>query len=151
MTIWEISEKADYIAGHHQRLRDEWRHYCNTLTQGITLSKARLHHAIGSAPEQELCFVLFEHFTLSITLAGGFNGHIIEYAIGSKDGGEKRLIAEARLGCDGKIDGVISNRDREQVLEHYLSKIAGVYNNLYSALETAAPVTLTTLVTPKSA
>lgn len=151
MTIWEISEKADYIAGQHQRLRDEWRHYCNTLTQGITLSKARLHHAVISAPEQQLCFALFEHFILSITLAGGFNGHIIEYAITSKEGGEKRLIAQARLGCDGLIDGVISNRDREQVLEHYLSKIADVYHNLYAALEAEAPVTLTKLVTPKLA
>lgn len=153
MTIWEISEKADYIAGHHQRLRDEWRHYCNTLTQGITLSKARLHHAIMSAPEREseLCFVLFEHFILSITLTGGFNGHVIEYAIASKEGGEKCLLAKAELGCDGKIDGVISNRDREKVLEHYLNNIASVYHNLYAALESESPITLTTLVTPKLA
>ncbi|MGP3590822.1 formate hydrogenlyase regulator HycA [Vagococcus sp. WN89Y] len=151
MTIWEISEKADYIAGHHQQLREAWRQYCNTLTQGITLSKARLHHAIGSAPEQQLCFELFEHFTLSITLAGGFNGHVIEYAIANKDGSEKCLVAKARLDCDGTIDGVISNRDREAVLEHYLSKIADVYSNLYAALKTASPVTLRALVTAKLA
>ncbi|HGU2296122.1 TPA: transcriptional regulator, partial [Escherichia coli] len=24
MTIWEISEKADYIAQRHRRLQDQW-------------------------------------------------------------------------------------------------------------------------------
>lgn len=148
MTIWEISEKADYIAGQQQRLQEAWHHYCNTLTQAITLSKARLHHAIGSAPEQQLCFVLFDHFSLYISLVGGFNGHIIEYSLASRDGGERRLIAEAQLGSDGKVDGLFSNRDREKVLEHYLSKIADVYDNLYSALEKQSPITLATLVTP---
>ncbi|MDR4049904.1 MAG: transcriptional regulator, partial [Citrobacter sp.] len=27
MTIWEISEKADYIAERHRRLQDQWRIY----------------------------------------------------------------------------------------------------------------------------
>lgn len=39
MTIWEISEKADYIADRHRRYQDQWRQYCNSLVQGITLSK----------------------------------------------------------------------------------------------------------------
>ena len=47
MTIWEISEKADYIAQRHQQLQDQWHLYCNSLVQGITLSKARLHHAMS--------------------------------------------------------------------------------------------------------
>ena len=46
MTIWEISEKADYIAQRHQQLQEQWHLYCNSLIQGITLSKARLHHAM---------------------------------------------------------------------------------------------------------
>ncbi len=121
MTIWEISEKADYIAGRHHRLQEAWRSYCNTLVQGITLAKARLHHTIGCAPEQQLCFVLFDHFTVYITLSGGFNGHTIEYAIANKGSEEKRLIAEARLTSDGKIDGLFEVRDREKVLEHYLA------------------------------
>ncbi|MGY5955700.1 formate hydrogenlyase regulator HycA [Kosakonia sp. BK9b] len=145
MTIWEMSEKADYIAGRHHRLQEAWRDYCNTLVQGITLSKARLHHTIGSAPEHQLCFALFEHFTVSITLTGGFNGHTIEYALASKDGSAPRLIGEAKITCEGLIDGVINNRDREKVLEHYLGKIADVYNNLYTAMETDSPVTLTSL------
>jgi len=145
MTIWEISEKADYIAGRHHRLQEEWRSYCNALVQGVTLSKARLHHAIGCAPEQQLCFVLFEHFTVYITLTGGFNGHTIEYAIANKESEERRVIAKAQLSSDGKVDGAFSVRDREKVLEHYLGKIAAVYDNLYAAMEADTPVNLTTL------
>ncbi|MDH7896517.1 transcriptional regulator, partial [Escherichia coli] len=51
MTIWEISEKADYIAQRHQQLQDQWHLYCNSLVQGITLSKARLHHAMSCAAQ----------------------------------------------------------------------------------------------------
>ena len=43
MTIWEISEKADYIADRHRQQQEQWHIYCNSLVQGITLSKARLH------------------------------------------------------------------------------------------------------------
>ena len=111
MTIWEISEKADYIAERHRRLQDQWRIYCNSLVQGITLSKARLHHAMSCAPDKDLCFVLFEHFTIYVTLADGFNSHTIE-----------------------------------QVLEHYLEKIATVYDSLYTAVENNMPVNLSQLV-----
>ncbi|WLI76165.1 formate hydrogenlyase regulator HycA [Kosakonia sp. H02] len=145
MTIWEISEKADYIAGRHHRLQDAWRNYCNALVQGITLSRARLHHAIGCAPEQQLSFVLFEHFTVYITLSGGFNGHTIEYAIANKDSDDKHVIGEAWLTSDGKVDGVFSAQDREKVLEHYLDKIATVYTTLYVAMEADTPVNLATL------
>ncbi|WP_342323808.1 formate hydrogenlyase regulator HycA [Kosakonia sp. BYX6] len=151
MTIWEISEKADYIAGRHHRLQEEWRSYCNALVQGITLSKARLHHAIGCAPQQQLCFVLFDHFTVYITLTGGFNGHTIEYAIANKDSDDKRLIAQAQLTSDGNVDGAFSAHDREKVLEHYLSKIATVYDALYTALAADTPVNLTTLVSENGA
>ena len=92
MTIWEISEKADYIAERHRRLQDQWRIYCNSLVQGITLSKARLHHAMSCAPDKDLCFVLFEHFTIYVTLADGFNSHTIEYYVETNDGDDKQLL-----------------------------------------------------------
>ncbi|WP_039057169.1 formate hydrogenlyase regulator HycA [Enterobacter sp. Bisph1] len=145
MTIWEISEKADYIAGQHHRLQEAWRSYCNALVQGVTLSKARLHHAISGAPQQQLCFVLFEHFTVYISLTGGFNGHTIEYAIANKESDERRVIAKAQLTVDGKVDGAFSVSDREKVLDHYLCKIASVYDNLYAAMAADRPVNLTTL------
>lgn len=105
MTIWEISEKADYIAQRHRRLQDQWHIYCNSLVQGITLSKARLHHAMSCAPDKELCFVLFEHFRIYVTLADGFNSHTIEYYVETKDGEDKQRIAQAQLSIDGMIDG----------------------------------------------
>ncbi|EBQ0072856.1 formate hydrogenlyase regulator HycA, partial [Salmonella enterica subsp. enterica] len=104
MTIWEISEKADYIAQRHRRLQDQWHIYCNSLVQGITLSKARLHHAMSCAPERDLCFVLFEHFRIYVALADGFNSHTIEYYVETKDGEDKQLIAQAQLDIDGKVD-----------------------------------------------
>ncbi|HBQ3768188.1 TPA: formate hydrogenlyase regulator HycA [Salmonella enterica subsp. enterica serovar Senftenberg] len=146
MTIWEISEKADYIAQRHRRLQDQWHIYCNSLVQGITLSKARLHHAMSCAPERDLCFVLFEHFRIYVALADGFNSHTIEYYVETKDGEDKQLIAQAQLDIDGKVDDRVNNRDREQVLEHYLEKIASVYDSLYTAVETNSPVNLRQLV-----
>ncbi len=118
MTIWELSEKADYIADRHRQHQEQWHTYCNSLVQGITLSKARLHHAMSCAPDKELCFVLFGHFQVYVALAEGFNSHTIEYYVETKNGDDRRLIAQATLGSDGTIDGRISNRDREQVLEH---------------------------------
>ena len=141
MTIWEISEKADYIAQRHQQLHDQWQRYCNALVQGITLSKARLHHAMSCTSEEDLCFVLFGHFTIYVTLADSFNSHTIEYFVENKEG-EKHCIAQAQLMADGMVDGYVSNRDRQQVLEHYLEKIAPVYNGLYTAVEHDLPVDL---------
>ena len=146
MTIWEISEKADYIAERHRRLQDQWRIYCNSLVQGITLSKARLQHAMSCAPDKDLCFVLFEHFVIYVTLADGFNSHTIEYFVETKEGDDKQLIAQAQLTIDGQVDERFSNRDREQVLEHYLEKIATVYDSLYTAVENNMPVNLSQLV-----
>lgn len=145
MTIWEISEKADYIAQRHQQLQEQWHLYCNSLVQGITLSKARLHHATSCAAQGDMRFVLFGHFTINVTLADTFNSHTIEYYVETKEG-EKQCIAKAQLMADGMVDGHVSNRDRQQVLEHYLEKIASVYDSLYTAVETNSPVNLRQLV-----
>ena len=145
MTIWEISEKADYIADRHRQQQEQWHIYCNSLVQGITLSKARLHHAMSCAPDKDLCFVLFEHFTIYVTLADGFNSHTIEYYVETKEG-DRECIAKAQLMADGMVDGHVSNRDRQQVLEHYLEKIAPVYNGLYTAVEHDLPVNLKQLM-----
>lgn len=112
---------------------------------GITLSKARLHHAMSCAPDKELCFVLFGHFQVFVALAEGFNSHTIEYYVENKNGGDKYLIAQATLAMDGTVDGRISNRSRDQVLEHYLAIIATVYDRLYDAMEQDQPVDLSHL------
>lgn len=142
MNIWELSEKAEYIADKHQRLLSQWQNYCNTLIQGITLSKAKLHHAVGCNPDDSLRFFLFDHFLIHIRLAEGFNSHTIEYYVEKRDGGEKTLIAKAIINDDGRIDDLISNRNREQVLEHYLEKIRPVYDSLYRAVHDDAPVSM---------
>lgn len=101
---------------------------------------------MSCAPDKDLCFVLFEHFTIYVTLADGFNSHTIEYYVETKDGDDKQLIAQAQLTIDGQVDERFSNRDREQVLEHYLEKIATVYDSLYTAVENNMPVNLSQLV-----
>ena len=89
-------------------------------------------------------FVLFGHFTINVTLADNFNSHTIEYHLETKDG-EKQCIAKAQLMVDGMVDGHVSNRDRQQVLEHYLAIIATVYDRLYDAMEQDQPVDLSHL------
>ncbi|MBW6090480.1 formate hydrogenlyase regulator HycA [Escherichia coli] len=123
MTIWEISEKADYIAQRHRRLQDQWHIYCNSLVRG--------DHVIESAPasrhelragQKNSVSSFFEHFRIYVTTADGFNSHTIEYYVETKDGEDKQRIAQAQLSIDGMIDGKVNIRDREQVLEHYLEK-----------------------------
>ena len=119
--------------------------------RGSTLSKARLHYATSCAPDKELCFVLFEHFRIYVTLADGFNSHTIgQYYVETKDGEDKQRIAQRSSSIDGMIDGKVNIRDREQVLEHYLEKIAGVYDSLYTAIENNVPVNLSQLVKGQS-
>lgn len=145
MNIWELSEKAEYIADKHQRLLAQWQNYCNTLIQGITLSKVRLHHTVGCNPNDSLRFFLFGHFVIQVALAEGFNSHTIEYYVGKRDSEDKVLIAKAVMDDEGRLDGGISNRNRELVLEHYLEKIRPVYDSLYTAVHDDAPVSLVQL------
>ncbi len=146
MTIWEISEKADYIADRHRRQQKLWHSYCNSLVQGITLSKARLHHAVSSTPSEGLSFVLFDHFLIHITLDTGFNSHTIHYRLATRDDAESLAVGEAHLGSDGTVDDGVSCLDREQVLNHYLQKIEPVYLRLYDAIENDLPVDLPQLL-----
>jgi formate hydrogenlyase regulatory protein HycA len=111
------------------------------------------HHPVESAssPRDELCgagrYALcpLRPFHINVTLADNFNSHTIEYYVETKDG-EKQCIAKAQLMADGMVDGHVSNRDRQQVLEHYLEKIAPVYNGLYTAVEHDLPVNLKQLM-----
>lgn len=82
-------------------------------------------------------------------LAETFNSHTIEYYVETKEG-DRHCIARAQLMADGMVDGHVSNRDRQQVLEHYLEKIAPVYNGLYAAVEHDRPVNLKQLIDGKS-
>lgn len=145
MDIWELNKKAEYIASKHRCLLSQWNQYRNTLIQGITLSRAKLHHVIDCTPDESMRFFLFDYFVIQINLAGGFNSHAIEYAIELRDGSDKVLIARATIDDDGLIDNVISNRDREKVLDHYLELIRPVYDCLYLAVQQNTPLSMTLL------
>ena len=93
-----------------------------------------------------LCCLVTSRF---LSPAESFNSHTIEYYVETKEG-EKQCIAKAQLMADGMVDGHVSNRDRQQVLEHYLEKIAPVYNGLYAAVEHDQPINLKQLIDGKS-
>ena len=134
MTIWEISEKAGLHRTAASSPTGPVAHLLQFAGSG--------DHVIESAPAsrhelragQRTLFRPFEHFRIYVTLADGFNSHTIEYYVETKDGEDKQRIAQAQLSIDGMIDGKVNIRDREQVLEHYLEKIAGVYDSLYTAI-----------------
>ncbi|MBP2200139.1 formate hydrogenlyase regulator HycA [Pantoea cypripedii] len=142
MDIRELSEKAEYIADKHQRMQAQWKLYGNTLTQGITLAKARLYHTVASSPHDELRFFLFDHFVIQIRPGEGFNSHSIEYHLELPEGGDNIMIAKASINEEGNIDGGFSIRDREQVLAHYLDLIRPVYDSLYLAAHENIPVSI---------
>ncbi|MGQ7789565.1 formate hydrogenlyase regulator HycA [Shigella flexneri] len=141
-------QKADYIAQRHRRLQDQWHIYCNSLVQGITLSKARLYHAMSCAPDKELVSSFLNIFGLTSPWRMALTA-TPSYYVETKDGEDKQRIAQAQLSIDGMIDGKVNIRDREQVLEHY-RKIAGVYDSLYTAIENNVPVNLSQLVKGQS-
>ncbi|XPE62771.1 hypothetical protein ACNKHU_16445 [Shigella flexneri] len=58
MTIWEISRKRLHRRRRRRHLQDQWHIFCNSLVSGITLSKARLHHAMA-ARDEGLSFASF--------------------------------------------------------------------------------------------
>jgi formate hydrogenlyase regulatory protein HycA len=148
MDVWALSEKAEFIAYKQQCLLKQWRQYCNTLTQGITLSKAKLYQAISCDPDNGLRFCLFNYFVIHIRLADGFNNHTIEYILERRDESHKVLIASAIMDNEGRIDNIIDNGNREQVLEHYLGLIRPVYDRLYQAIDENTPLSLTLFQQP---
>ena len=145
MDIWALSEKAELIASKQQCLLKHWRQYCNTLTQGITLSKAKLYLVVSCDSDDGLHLRLFDSFVIHIRLSDGFNSHTIEYILEQCDGGNKVLIASAIMDDEGRIDNIIDNNNCEQVLEHYLRLIHPVYDGLYQTIDKHTPLSLALL------
>lgn len=141
MNITELGKKSDYIASKRHQLHTQWKHYTNTLTQGVTLSKAHLHLAVGLASQNALRFTLFEYYALEIRLAHGFHTQTVQYTF-EQENGEVVMLGEATLTGEGLINDRIHVRDRQNVLEHYLELIAPVYDMLYRATQPDAPVGL---------
>jgi len=145
MTLSELSEKANIIAGQQRVLRSHWNHYGNSLIQAITLSKASLHLTVGCNTDNGLGFWLFDHFLIRVTPEQAFNGHIFNYTVEVRDNPECVLIGRARLSDDGMLDDTINIDQREAVLDHFLNKISGIYAALYQATQRGESLTLAVL------
>jgi formate hydrogenlyase regulatory protein HycA len=129
MTIWEISEKADYIAQRHQQLQEQWHLYCNSLVQGITLSKARSSRdELRGAGRYALCPV--RPFQVNVTLA--------EASTATPSSTTSRQKTVKTVYCEGAADGRWhGGRPRQQPRSPagagaLSGKIAPVYNGLYA-------------------
>ncbi|MEG1211181.1 MAG: transcriptional regulator [Leclercia sp.] len=151
LSLSELSEKANFIAGQQRVLRSHWNHYGNSLIQGITLSKASLHLNVASNTDNGLGFWLFDHFLIRVTPEQAFNGHVFNYTVEARDDQQSVLIGRARLSDDGMLDGSIHIDQREAVLSHFLNKISGVYAALYQATERGESLTLATLAEHQAA
>jgi formate hydrogenlyase regulatory protein HycA len=148
MNIGELNAKAEFIANRRLYLLKQWRQYSITLVQGITLSKAKLHHTISCEPEDALRFYLFNYFAIQIRLTDDFNPYTIEYIFARRDGSNKVLIASAIIDDEGRIDNVVDIGNREQVLEHYLGLLSPVYDSLYQAIVENKPLSMLLLPYP---
>lgn len=155
MTLSELSQKANFIAGQQRVLHSHWNHYGNSLVQGITLSKASLHlnvaNTTDNGTDNGLGFWLFDHFLIRVTPEQAFNGHIFHYTVEARDDQTRVLIGQARLGDDGLLEGGISVNEREAVLAHFLNIISGIYTALYQATERGESLNLATLAQHHSA
>ncbi|CCJ84289.1 formate hydrogenlyase regulator HycA [Cronobacter dublinensis] len=151
MILSELSQKAEFIADRHRCLQAHWHTYCNTLVQAITLSRQKLHHSLGCEPQNGLCFFLFEHFAIRVEQAEGFHCRTINYLIARRDGRDETLLATAQLDTQGRLDGAVDIRDREQVLAHYLDQIGAVYDGLYDAVQHDAPLRISDILAARDA
>lgn len=145
MNITELGTKSDFIASKRQQLQTQWKQYLNTLIQGVTLSKTPLHLTMDHCANNALRFTLFECYALEIRLARGFHTQTVQYTF-EQENGETALLGEATLSGDGLIDGLLSIRDRQNVLEHYLALIAPVYEMLFRATQPGLPEPATALL-----
>ncbi|HEJ7945964.1 TPA: formate hydrogenlyase regulator HycA [Serratia liquefaciens] len=136
-TISEVTSQADYIANKSNRLMAQWQTYHSTLIKAVTTTKKKINHQFTYGQGDDLRFVLFNHFTVSIQLSEGFYSRDICYRINLASPHEAENFApfaHASLDEDGNIDGVINNRDMPAVFEHYLDKIAVIYQCLFDSL-----------------
>lgn len=135
--IQQVTSQADYIASMNHRLMAQWQTYHNTLIKAVTTNKNNINHEFTYSAEGDLRFVLFNHFIVRIQLSDDFYSRDICYSINlaKADEAEKFApFAHATLDENGNIDGTVNNHNMQAVLDHYLDKIAVIYQCLYDAL-----------------
>ncbi|MFI8416279.1 formate hydrogenlyase regulator HycA [Serratia sp. NPDC078593] len=137
-TINELTSQADYIASKNNRLMMQWQNYHSTLIKAVTTTKQKINHEFICGQEQDIRFLLFNHFIIRIQLSEGFYSRDICYSINLAAANEEENFApfaHATLDETGLIDGQINNRDRAAVLEHYLNILAVIYQCLFDSLK----------------
>lgn len=141
-TLSELTSKADYIASRNHLLKSQWHTYQNSLIQAVNALNKKINHDFICGEGDDVRFTLFNHFTVSIHLSDEFFSRDIIYSLNIAPPAEApcfTAFAQATLSEDGCIDDIII-RDKQAVLEHYLNKIAAIYQCLFDALQTNQPI-----------
>jgi formate hydrogenlyase regulatory protein HycA len=143
-TLSELTSKADYIASRNHLLKSQWHTYQNSLIQAVNALSKKINHEFICGGGDDIRFMLFNHFTVSIHLSDDFFSHEVIYSLNIAPPAEAprfTAFAQATLSEDGCIDDVII-RDKPAVLDHYLNKISAIYQCLFDALQMKQPVYL---------
>ena len=141
-TLSELSSKADYIASRNHLLKSQWHRYQNSLLQAVSAQNSSINHQLTHGGGDDIRFTLFDHFIVSIHLSDDFFSRDIVYSLNIAAPGEPArfyAFAHAQLNENGVIDGVAIG-DKAAVLEHYLQKIAAIYQCLFDALQSDQPI-----------
>lgn len=142
-SLSELADQAEYIASKNNQLKAHWRTYQNALTQAVALSSHNINHEFTCSNERGIHFVLFNHFIISIHLQADFYSQQIVYSLNMAQPGEPedfQAFSRTTLTEDGRIDNAVDIHDRQAVLDHYLNKIAAIYQCIYDAIHSSTPI-----------
>lgn len=138
-TLSELASKANYITHKNSQLKSQWRIYQNSLTQAINQSKNKINHEFTCSNTQDIRFILFGHFTVSIHLQDDFYSQHIVYSLNMASGEQPedfKAFAHATFSEDDHLDSAVDIHDKDAVLEHYLNKITAIYQCIFDSLQT---------------
>lgn len=141
-TLSELSSKADYIANRNHQLKAQWHSYQNSLIQAISAKNKKINHELIYSEGDDIRFALFNHFIISIRLSDDFFSRDILYSINiaSPDAPARfSTFAHAKLNEQGTVDAIPIG-DKPAILDHYLNKIAAIYQCLFDALQGNQPI-----------
>lgn len=143
MKVSELTEKSLYIHDKNEKLMAQWALYKSSLIKAATSSKLKIFHEFSCGDGDSVNFTVFDHFMVEVKLADEFYSKKIQYGLRMNDEqGEDHFveISHSTIDENGQIDGKVSNRSMDAVLEHYLDKIHDLYETLYQAMNTNQPV-----------
>lgn len=142
-TLSELTSKADYIASKNSHLKSQWRTYQNSLIQAVTNSNKKINHEFSCGEDQDIRFMIFNHFCVRIQLSDDFYSQDIVYSLNMAHTGEDpefKAFAHATLNEEGKVDGTVDIRDKNAVMDHYLNKISAIYQCIFDSLKNHQPI-----------